>query len=182
MSRLRALQQDFQHYVLLPDGRMDNQVGASAQASAQERLGIYANAYRLRLLEALDTDFPGLHTLVGDEEFDRLGRAYIDAHPSQHFSLRWYGHQVAAFLRATPPYADHPVLAEMAQFEWAMSLAFDADDSPLVTVEDMLALPPEVGPGAFEMGPASAWPDSRASTGPRCQPSQKRMSELPAIV
>ena len=142
MSRLRALQQDFQHYVLLPDGRMDHQVGASTQAGAQERLGIYANAYRLRLLEALDTDFPGLHSLVGDEEFDRLGRAYIDAYPSQHYSLRWYGHQVAAFLRATPPYADHPVLTEMAQFEWAMSLAFDADNSTVVSVEDMLALPP----------------------------------------
>jgi hypothetical protein len=147
MSRLRALQQDFQRYVLLPDGRMDNQVTTTARAGARERLGIYANAYRLRLLEALDTEFPGLHTLVGDEEFDRLGRAYIDAHPSQHYSLRWYGHQVTAFLRATPPYADHPVLAEMAQFEWAMSLAFDADDSTVVSVEDMLALPPEAWAG-----------------------------------
>lgn len=147
MSRLRALQQDFQRYVLLPDAGMDTQVSTSAQASAQERLGIYANAYRLRLLEALDTDFPGLHTLVGDEAFDRLGRAYIDAHPSQHFSLRWYGHQLAAFLHATPPYADHPVLAEMAEFEWAMSLAFDAGDSTVVSVEDMLALPPEAWTG-----------------------------------
>ena len=143
MNRLRALQQDFQRYVLAQDGRMHNQVTTTAQVGAEERLGIYANAYRLRLLEALATDFPGLHTLVGDEEFDRLGRAYIDAHPSQHFSLRWYGHEVAAFLRAALPYADHPVLAEMAEFEWAMSLAFDAQDSALVTVEDMLALPPE---------------------------------------
>jgi hypothetical protein len=143
MNRLRVLQQDFQRYVLLPDGCMDTQVASTAKVGAQERLGIYANAYRLRLLEALDTDFPGLHTLVGDEEFDRLGRAYIDTHPSQHFSLRWYGHQVATFLRATLPYAEHPVLAEMAEFEWAMSLAFDADDSALVSVEDMLALPPE---------------------------------------
>lgn len=143
MKRLRILQQDFQRHVLRPAGDMESRVIATARAGAQERLDIYVNAYRLRLLEALGTDFPALHTLVGDEEFDQLGRAYIDAHPSRHFSLRWYGHGLAAFLHTAPPYAEHPVLSEMAQFEWAMSLAFDAADGTPVTVDDILALPPQ---------------------------------------
>lgn len=146
MNRLRRLQEDFQHHVMVPDGRtgmnMEAQVVSTASAAASERLDIYVHAYRLRLLEALATDFPGLHTLTGDDEFDRLGRAYIDTCPSHHFSLRWYGHGVAEFLRRTAPYNDHPVLAEMAEFEWAMSLAFDAADSPVISVEDMVALPP----------------------------------------
>ena len=146
MNRLRRLQEDFQRHVMVPDDhadiQMQTQVVSTASAAASERLGIYVAAYRLRLLEALTTDFPGLHTLTGDDEFDRLGRAYIDACPSHHFSLRWYGQGVAEFLRRTPPYAAHPVLAEMAEFEWAMSLAFDAADSPVITFEDMAALPP----------------------------------------
>ena len=146
MNHLRRLQEDFQRHVMVPDDRtethMGTQVVSTASAAASERLDIYVAAYRLRLLEALATDFPGLHTLTGDDEFDRLGRAYIDACPSHHFSLRWYGHGVAEFVRRTPPYAAHPVLADMAEFEWAMSLAFDAADSSVVTFADMAMLPP----------------------------------------
>ena len=125
MNRLRRLQEDFQLHVLVPGERtetqtatkMETQVVSTAGAPAAERLDIYVAAYRLRLLEALATDFSGLHTLTGDEQFDQLGRAYIDACPSHHFSLRWYGHGVAEFLQRTPPYAEYPVLAEMAEFE-----------------------------------------------------------------
>jgi hypothetical protein len=147
MTRLRQLQDDFQAFLLRPDARMDRQVTGTARVGARERLDVYANAYRLRLLEALDTDFPGLHTLVGDEEFDRLGRAYIDAFPSQHFSLRWYGHRLAEFLRTHSAYAPHEVLAEMAAFEWSVSLAFDAANSPTVTFDDLATLPPHAWPG-----------------------------------
>jgi hypothetical protein len=130
-----------------PDDRMDAHVSGSERVPAPLRLGIYADAYRLRLLEALDTDFPGLHSLAGDDEFDRLGRAYIDARPSGHFSLRWYGHRLAEFLRATAPWCDHPVLAEMAAFEWAMSLAFDAANDGVISMEDMARIPPDAWGG-----------------------------------
>jgi len=55
---LRRLQENFQGYLLTPDARMHPHVHGSAQVSAEERLAIYANAYRLRLLEALGTDYP----------------------------------------------------------------------------------------------------------------------------
>ena len=143
MKHLRQLQEKFQSYLLRPDNSMDRLISSSERVAAQVRLTIYADAYRLRLLEALDTDFPGLHSLAGDEEFDRLGRAYIDAHPSGHFSLRWYGNHLTEFLCSTAPWRDHPVLAEMAAFEWAMSLAFDAANDGAITLEDVAAIAPD---------------------------------------
>jgi hypothetical protein len=119
----------------------------SVQVGAEERLAIYANAYRLRLLEALGTDYPGLHTLLGDDEFDAMGRAYIAAHPSSYFSLRWFGEHMGEFLRTTEPYSKYPVFAEMAAFEWAKSDAFDATDSAVVCINDMAAIPPDAWPG-----------------------------------
>ncbi len=145
-TSLRRLQEDFQGYLLTLDARMQSQVLGSAQVGAEERLTIYANAYRLRLLEALDTDYPGLHSLLGDDEFDAMGRAYIGAHPSSHFSLRWFGDRMSEFQRTTEPYSNYPVLAEMAAFEWAKSDAFDAADSTTVTIEDMAAIPPDAWP------------------------------------
>ncbi len=147
MDTLRRLQEDFQGYLLARDERMHPHVVGSAQVGAGERLAIYADAYRLRLLEALDTDYPGLHTLLGDDEFDAMGRAYIAAHPSVHFSLRWFGDRMSEFLHTVEPYSKYPAFTEMAAFEWAKSGAFDAADAALCSVADMAAIPPDAWPG-----------------------------------
>jgi hypothetical protein len=146
-DRLRDLQTSFQRHVLHGDADMLAQVSADARPSAAARLAIYANAYRLRLLEALDTDFSALHTLAGDVLFEQIGRAYIDAYPSEHFSIRYFGQHLSSFLAQTAPYAETPVLAEMAALEWALTLAFDAADDPVLTETDLAALPAESWPG-----------------------------------
>jgi hypothetical protein len=145
---LLHLQAGFQDYLLSPaQTAILEQVTGTAKVGAEIRLGIYAEAYRLRLIEALDTDFPVLHALLGDDEFDRMARAYIDAYPSRHFSVRWFGQHVSDFLRTVLPCREHPALSEMAAFEWAMTLAFDAADSPLLAMDDMAAVPPASWPG-----------------------------------
>jgi hypothetical protein len=142
-GRLRELQEQFQAHLLCGDGRIARRIVDTPRVSAPTRLGIYADAYRLRLLEALRVDFPALHTLAGDEEFECIGRAYIDAHPSRHYSIRYFGTTLAGFLQAGEPWRNVPVFAEMAAFEWALGLSFDAADSPLIGVEDMAAIPPQ---------------------------------------
>ena len=141
MSDLVSLQYDFQAYLLHPDRQMHGHVVATAQLGVEERLDIYADAYRLRLEEALGVDFPAVHTLVGDTEFRTLARAYIDAHPSRHNSIRWFGQHLSAFLRTEPHYAKQPVLAEMASFEWALGLALDAADAPCVHADELARIP-----------------------------------------
>jgi len=141
MNTLRRLQNHFQSYVLYGDGGIQSQVIGTPRVSAKVRLDIYAEAYRLRLLEALQTDFPALRVLVGHEEFSKLGRAYIDSHPSHHFSIRYFGRHMSQFLAATLPYRDEPWLAEMAVFEWVLGEVFDAADAAVLTVEQVSAIP-----------------------------------------
>jgi hypothetical protein len=142
-GRLRELQEQLQAHLLSGDERIAHRVVDTPRVTASTRLGIYADAYRLRLLEALRTDFPALHTLAGDEEFERIGRAYIDAHPSDHFSIRHFGKALAGFLQAHEVWRRVPVYAEMAAFEWALGLSFDAADSPPLGVDDMAEIPPQ---------------------------------------
>ena len=144
---LRDLQQCFQDHVLHGGGVMPNLIACSNSSDTPTRLGIYANAYRLRLLEALKTDYPALHTLAGAELFERIGRGYIDACPSTHYSIRYFGQHFAAYIEETTDYREFPVLAEVARLEWHLTLAFDATDD-LVLDEDALATLP-----------ASAWPN-----------------------
>lgn len=154
MSRLVQLQKGFQDYLLAPNSAlgMEQNIVGTVQASAQIRLGIYSDAYRLRLGETLGNDYEALHGLLGDEQFYKLCHNYIEAHPSQHFSLRYFGQHMAALLRVTDPYAGQPVLAELAEFEWALIDAFDARDSEVVTLDEMGKLAPDAWPEmCFEM-------------------------------
>jgi hypothetical protein len=142
-GRLRALQEQFQTHLLRGDPRIAQHIVGTPRVDVQTRLAIYSDAYRLRLLEVLRVDFPALHTLAGDAEFERIGRAYLDAHPSGHFSIRYFGQHLAGFLRQDDRWRALPVFAEMADFEWSLGLAFDASDSPQIGVEDVAAIPPE---------------------------------------
>ena len=143
MTALRDLQRSFQAYVLGEADAPPPTVAGTGEASAEERLYVYSEAIRLRFLEVLGQDYPGLQALAGDDEFRTLGLAYAAAHPSHHPSIRWFGRHLPAFLCSAAPWRNHPVLGEMARFEWVKGELLDAADSPVVGIEDIAAIPPE---------------------------------------
>ena len=145
MNPLASLQSDFQSFLLQREERLLDRVSGTATVDAQTRVAIYYDAYRLRLLEALDANYPVLHAWVGDDEFEQLGLAYLDAHPSRHFSIRYFGHRLPEFL-GTEAYRERSYLAEMAVLEWALSEAFDAADDEIMQIEDMAGIPPDAWP------------------------------------
>lgn len=146
MNTLAQLQTDFRRYVLHGEQPIQSQVVGTERVNATTRLAIYGNAYRTRLIEALDANYPALHGWLGDDEFNLLARAYIDACPSRHYSIRWFGHRLPEFLSNRAPWRDDTFSNEIARFEWAMSEAFDAADAPPVTADDMVQLAPETWP------------------------------------
>jgi hypothetical protein len=138
---LVAVQHAFQDYVLHGTDGIADRIEPGRLADYQRRLAIYYDAYRLRLVEALGTDFDALVTVMGKEGFQHACRAYVEATPSMFRNVRWYGGNLAAFLRETPPWREQPWLADIAHFEWTLTLAFDAADAPHVRFEDLAALP-----------------------------------------
>ena len=115
----------------------------SGSVDVDTQLDIYANAYVLRLSEALRCNYPVLHQALGDEDFDTMAQAYIDRHPSGHTSIRWFGATLASLLRDTQPWRAVPVLSELAVFEWAIRHTVDAADAVRWTVEALLTVPAE---------------------------------------
>ena len=160
MTALLDLQRSFQAYVLGETAAAPVTVADAGSASAEDRLRVYSEAIRLRFLEVLGEDYPGLHALVGDDRFSALGGAYAAAHPSHHPSIRWFGRHLPAFLCANPPWRDHPVLGEMALFEWTKGELMDAADSPVIGIENIAAVP------------AQQWAGLR----PRLKPAVRRLA------
>ena len=143
MKHLARIQAQFQAHVLSGSPAIDSEIGGASAEIRSARLGIYRDAYRLRLIEVLGTDYDVLRKYLGDELFDAAASDYVGAHPSTFRNVRWFGGGLAQFLRTMSRYAEHPVLAELAQFEWTLGLAFDSTDSRVVRFEDVAALPPE---------------------------------------
>ena len=140
MSLVR-IQDQFQQYVLQGDreqpaiaGLIDQRHGLPARA----RLAIYYDAYRIRLRDALAEAFDKTYAYVGDDVFADLCQNYIGAHPSHFRNLRWFGDQFPAF--AAQSLAEYPIVAELAAFEWALGLAFDAEDAPVLSMAELQRL------------------------------------------
>ncbi len=139
MTRLARLQRAFQHHIDWPGAPMQAAVAPGPRADASRRLGVYAEAYRLRLVEALGNDYPALRFTLGEAGFARRMREFVEARPSRHANLRWYGAELSRHLARAA--ARRPLLAELARFEWALGLAFDAADAPPATVADVARIP-----------------------------------------
>jgi hypothetical protein len=143
MSGLARVQGDFQDYLLRESDAIGAHVLGSARVPVATRLGIYAGAYRSRLADALQSNFPALAKLLGEEDFHTLAAEYVRSHDSPYFSIRYYGDALPQFLAAHEDYAAAPVLAELARWEWSMTEVFDAADAVPLTHEALARIPPQ---------------------------------------
>ncbi len=143
MSQLAKLQADFQAYIYdnVKGENFKQQIVNDKKVGATKRLGIYSDGYRLRIIEALENTYPDLNALLGCEAFEQIARSYIEQYPSTHRNMRWVGDQMQAHLTQVLP--QQPIAAEMAAFEWALGLAFDAEDLAILQIQDLAAIPPE---------------------------------------
>lgn len=142
MSSFHEIQAQFQQFIFSGQSEINDSIVQTERVSINTRLGIYRNAYQLRLIECLTTSYPALHIYLGTEEFQKLCRSYIDAHPSRFRSIRWYGDHLSVFLKSYFT-KDYGFLAELADFEWKMTLAFDGADDAVLKIEEMSIIPQE---------------------------------------
>jgi len=146
VSNLARLQQEFLALLQSHDQRFAARVKEQAPVTTETRLGIYQNAYRMRLRETIDNDHPMLGLFLGDQLYDRLVKCYIEQFPSSVKSLRHFCHSLPVFLSDNSPFSDHPVLSELASFERMLLDVFDAKDQTICTINELQQIAPEHWP------------------------------------
>jgi len=143
MSDLIQVQNKFQNYLLQDDADFTKLIISTEKVAAEKRLAIYSNAYRSRLHECLVSNYPILNSYLGAEFFEKMAIEYINQYPSTYRSIRWYGDQLSSFLTNHTLYNEFPYIAELAHFEWNMTLVFDAADDTLLKFTGLTQIPPE---------------------------------------
>lgn len=130
MPSLRKLQQHFAAAVVSGDPQpaaasiVDDAPGAAA------RLAIYANHFRVTLIDALAAAFPVVRQLVGEPFFDAAARRYVRENPPADPCLFAYGDAFPAFIASLSETAPLPYLAGVARLEYAIQRAGHAPDAP----------------------------------------------------
>ncbi len=142
-ATLVELQARFQSHVLHRTPEFRERLREGPRGRLDERLAVYADGYRTRLMDALAAELPALSGFMGEPLFQTACHRFVEANPSTHRNLRWYGAGLADWLAATEPWRELPLLAEIARFEWTLGLAFDAPDEPALALGDLAGLAPE---------------------------------------
>lgn len=153
--RLAELQRALQSRVLHGDPAIEFVISGSERCDTGTRLGIYEHAFIARLVEALADTYPALRNTMGENEFTELTRGFVAKSPPVHFSIRYFGSDLAAFIPSAFTGAKAKVLGDLARWEWALSEAFDAADAVAVTKEDLGGIEPKQWPRLrFRLSPS----------------------------
>lgn len=144
--QLRELQRAFQARVLSLESGIEPELKDAKNTDFETRLEAYVGGYRTRLTEVLGTTYPALKQTLGEDEFDRQMRLYIDLVPSRHYSVRHYGAAVAEHMAGQNPEELGLVLSELARWEWTLADVFDAPDDAPLEVAKLAAVPPAAWP------------------------------------
>lgn len=99
---------------------------------------IYRDAYRGRLLNALEVSFERTRQWVGEDPFLAAACHYILSEPPRGWTLDDYGAEFPDALCVL--FAKDPEVAELAWLEWHMQRAFAAVESAPLTAESLSSM------------------------------------------
>ncbi|SPF78391.1 HvfC/BufC N-terminal domain-containing protein [Pseudoprimorskyibacter insulae] len=108
----------------VPSGLTDGQ-----GRPAGRRFAVYRNNVAVSLTEALETGFPAIRALLGEENFRAIAGLYLRESPPTSPVLSLYGAGFPEFLANHPPLAHLGYLPDVAQLELALRQSYHAADS-----------------------------------------------------
>jgi uncharacterized protein (UPF0276 family) len=147
-------QQSFAHALFDLAGQAEALTQLKPGADLEHRFTLYRGNLVANWDKTLGSAYPVLRTLVGEEFFSALARAYGMAHPSDSPDLNCFGATFADFLAGFEHVADYPYLPDMARLEWALHRAHYAPDADGLTSGQLAQLSPE----AMELAVAKLHP------------------------
>lgn len=149
---LRRIQRWMQEFIVDPrgdeevfaadGGRAERLVTPSRTLAPLERVAIYRGQYLLRMMEALENDYPALSHFVGHAGFHRLVEGYVREHPSRSYTLNRLGDRLPDYLKTAPDVRRRAFAHDLARLELAISRVFDAPQSPALDRAAVAAVPP----------------------------------------
>lgn len=140
-----------------PAGGLAAIVAGDVRLGGVERVGIYADMYFYRLLDALKKGYPATLRILGDVNFHNLITSYLAAHPPTQPSINEASRHLSEFAAASKWASQFPYLPDLINLERALIDAFFGPDASSLGVEQLRSTP------------ESEWPSLRLGLHPAVQ-------------
>ena len=127
---------------------VDRVILPSKTLTAVERIGVYQGMYLLRMIEALEGDYPAVAHFLGEEEFAEVVTRYVAVHPSTSYTFNRLGERFPEFLESSRGIRRKGFVADLARLELAVTEVFDAPVSEAWPAEAVAQIREEAWPGA----------------------------------
>ena len=108
---------------------------------AGRRFDVYRNNVAVSLTEALESGFPVIRKLLGDENFRAIAGVYLREHPPQSPMMMLYGQGFDGFLRGFEPLQHLGYLGDVAALEMELRHAYHAADAPALAPDALARVP-----------------------------------------
>ncbi len=122
-------QTDFTAAILDPDRAVPDGLCDPSGRPAGRRFSVYRNNVAVSLTEALETAFPVIAKLVGDDFFRAMAGAFLRQHPPASPLMMHYGQDMPGFLEMFEPVKSLPYLPDIARLEIAIRQSYHAADA-----------------------------------------------------
>jgi hypothetical protein len=123
----------------------------------QKRYAVYRNNVTISLIRAMESNFPVVRRLLGQQYFAGLAREYVQTHPPQSPLMFDYGFDFSDYLKTEEDLRDYPYLGDMAKLEQQMRLSYHEADAPCLTASAMMHVSDDALMSAtFMLHPATA--------------------------
>lgn len=113
----------------------------SKTLTSVERVGVYQGMYLLRMIEALEGDYPGIAHFLGEDGFADLVTRFVEVHPSVSYTFNRLGGGLPEFIRDSRGIRKRGFVADLARLERAVTEVFDAPESPAWPADEVARMP-----------------------------------------
>ena len=157
-------QTEFRAGLLNPDAPMPAGLTNAHGAPSPKRYGVYRNNVTVSLVDALQTGFPAILSLLGEQNFRAIATQYARANPPKSPLMMLYGAEFSHFLARIEALAHLPYLPDIAALEFGMRKSYHAADHDALPIDALQSLPPDQIDGAkLSLAPSailmqSKWP------------------------
>jgi hypothetical protein len=142
MPSLRELQGDVLDALLGAGLARVSTLIAGPRAPAERRFDVYANTVQSNFRDALQSTYPAVRRLVGEDYFRQSARELQRRHPSASGDLSHCGQGFPNFLAQLHPDDGFTYLADVARLEWLIQESLLAAEHAPLDLASLARVPP----------------------------------------
>jgi len=118
--KLKQLQAKFADALFYLDDEITDAIKETQSITPEQRLQVYRNSFIMGVSEALAITYKHTCSLVGEDFFNSVSRAFILNTPPTENNIITYGLGFNEYLNGLPQLKEMPFISEIARFEWLL--------------------------------------------------------------